>query len=181
MKLLFIVLLLAGATACYAQTDTISVSIWGMGDLKTAMSPEEAENLLHQKIALPHNAASKGPDTVFCRYKQVDYMLVFRTLYFNLQKQNIFLAEILCRSPKLETTAGVRIGDDKHKVIDAYKNYTISLSPRNPADSTSPYRGRALCKILYTDVHYSSKPITFYFDNNDKIESIAVNLAPMYY
>ena len=181
MKPLFIALLLAGATACHAQTDTISVSIWGMGDLTTGMSPEEVGNLLHQKIALPRNAADKGPDTVFCQYRQVDYMLVFTTRYFNLQKMNVFLAEIFCRSPKLKTLFGVHIGDDKQKVIDTYKSNRLFILPRNPGDSTSPYKGRALCKILYRDEQYSSRPITFYLNNKDKVESIGVNLVPMYY
>ena len=112
------------------------------------------------------------PDTINARYKNVDYEIWFtREQQDDDSTYQTIVLQIISNSPLLNTTSGIRIGDDLQKIVSAYADSSqgITIGPRFddiPADKKRPKE--------VTIGGIVGPAITFFMTNN-KVESMRVS------
>ncbi len=162
-----------------SRADSVIVSLEGISDFKINMREKAVEKLLKRKLALPNISSPAGDmylDTVFCKYKDIDYKLVFTKESQSDSSVIISLSEATSQSPLLKTHSGIGIGDDIHKIIDAYSDdYRIEIMPGYNYNDNPPTRIKSKSSIWLSN-NKSDKTIIFHMDNN-KVESISVSVA----
>jgi hypothetical protein len=138
-KLPLIILLFAAAcsskkdtAAKSASPDAVTVSMNGISDLKIGMTLQNVEKLLKRKLALPtisSDTSGFAADSVYCKYKEVDYMLILIKGIGENNATAVKVNEIRSSFPELRTPSGIVIGDDACKIISTYEGYRIDIMP----------------------------------------------------
>jgi hypothetical protein len=185
MKKLPLVILLFTLAACSSKKDPVStgdnhnaviVSMNGVGDLKIGMKRESVEKLLKHKLPLPLLLADSTDgydvDTVSCKYKDIDYTLMFRK---EPQEDSSFITklyEISSRSPILKTPSGVGIGDDLCKITSAYEDRRIEIMPSYDYTGGRSVRIKGKSEVTLYDLHNDN--VIIFSMNGVKVESMKV-------
>jgi hypothetical protein len=160
MKFLLLPILLLVFIKASAQSDTAIVTLNGIGDIKLEMKLQQVEKILNHKITLHHPERLKQDnetDTVQIQDKGVAMEVVFRSL-----SREITVQAITSYDPKLRTRSGIRIGDDKYKIIRAYEQYSLFITPEYNNENNWT---RSKTKSLIT-LEDKSSMIQFYLTNN---------------
>lgn len=163
-------------TGTNASTNSIAVSMNGIGDLKIGMKKESVGKLLKQKIVLPHLLSDSNAyvDTLACKYKGVDCMVVFAREIQGDTSDGIRISELRSSSSLLKTRSGIGIGDDKIKIVGAYEGYRMTISPDYDYVKTPPVKSKTKSTIMLYDDE-SDKYITFYLESN-KVQGMGVSV-----
>ena len=97
-----------------------TLSLDGIGEIKTQMKLTDLENLVGKKV---YNSMHKG-EPFHCVYKKISLDITFT--YVN---NNAVVAEIYTNSNLSKTSLGISVGDSKLKVFKLYKDYIELYSP----------------------------------------------------
>ena len=167
----FALVFLLYATAVFSQTNSYTVSMSGISEVKLGMTKVALEKLLNQTIKLP---AAKGNnfarDSASCNYNGLNLSVVFEMQEVN-NKSELVVWEVRSSNPQLKTRSGIGIGDDKLKIISTYDGYTIYIMP-DYDDANFTIKSKTKSTIwLHGDE--SGKVIIFYLTNN-KVTSMSV-------
>ena len=177
-------------TPAPAVTDTVAVSMEGMGDVKVDMTMEDLEKLLKRKFLPPGQpqprpldtaafeardstrADAYFPDTINVRYKNVDYSIwLTREQQFDDSTYQTTVLQIISNSPLLKTTSGIRIGDDLQKIVSAYADSSQEITIGSRFDDP-PANGKRPREVTIGGI--VGPAITFFMANN-KVESMRVS------
>jgi len=133
MKPLLLLLSLVVINTTRAQTTDYLASTGGIGPIKIGMSKVAVEKLIGSKIQLPKFAKDANNydwDTVKCKYKDLEYEVVFSKSYFgNDTTERLGVYQLVCRSPLVKTKSGIAIGDSKIKIFETYDQYRLEYAP----------------------------------------------------
>jgi len=171
MKYLLLIILLSVPAACFCQNKMLTVSLNGIGDIKTGMKKETVERLLKQKFAPGQHRIDWSVDTLFCQYKHVGYMLVFKKNYEETPP-GVYLKEVNCSAPQLKTRSGIGVGTDKHKIINTYADYRMEIIPMYDSEARVQSKTKSTVWVYDSD---TDKVIVFHLYRN-KVESISAAL-----
>ena len=125
----------------------------------------EVEKLLNQKISFSGEKEIRSMadiDSAQVYYKGIYMQIVFQNIYA-ADKRDIAVYSIYSSDPKLKTRSGIRIGDDKLKIINAYEDYSLTLTPEYVDGKKSKARS-----LIYLDGE--STHIVFHLVNNKVVE-----------
>ena len=165
----FPLLLLFFSTVSFAQTNSYTVSMSGISEIKIGMTKAALEKLLNQTIKLPANK-DNSRDSASCNYNGLNLSIVFEKQEVN-NKSELVVWEVKSNHPQLKTRSGISIGDDKLKVISTYDGYTIYIMP-DYDDANFTIKSKTKSTIwLHGDE--SGKVIIFYLSNN-KVTGMSV-------
>lgn len=155
---------------CIAQ-NSYPVTMNGIAGFKLGMKKEDAEKLLGQEIKLSNVLKKEDDlDTIPCKYKDMDLMLVFEKDYNDDKNFNVVVREIITNSALAKTPSGIGIGDDKFKIINTYEDYTIWIVPAYENNYTTRSKTKT---NIYVHGEESGNAIIFHLNMN-KVESISV-------
>jgi hypothetical protein len=172
MKLLYTILFLLSSFILKAQSNSFTVSMAGIGDIKLGMKKADFEKLTNQTLKLPHLTAKNDDayqDTVHVIYKGLEADVIFQKEYSENDKYNIVVWEVRSSAPQLKTRSGIAIGDDKLKIVTTYPDFTIWLMPEYEKDYTVKSKTKSTV-WLHGD---SGAVIIFYLDNG-KVTGMSV-------
>jgi len=168
----FPLLLLFFSAFSFAQTNSYTVSMSGISEIKIGMTKVALEKLLNQTIKLPTvtKEISYSRDSANCIYNGINFSVVFEKQEVN-NKSELVVWEVKSNHPQLKTRSGIGIGDDKLKVISTYDGYTIYIMP-DYDDANFTIKSKTKSTIwLHGDE--SGKVIIFYLTNN-KVTGMSV-------
>ena len=184
MKKILVISLISAFAACGSKnnvagsdSNSVIVSMNGIGDLKIGMKKESVEKLLKRKITLPHLTQDSNNiyvDTVSCNYKGIECMVVFTKELLGDTSAGIRVSEIKSSSPLLKTRSGISVGDDKIKIVNTYDGYSMTITPDIDYGKTPPFRSKTKSTIWLSDNGGSDNVIVFYLESN-KVEGISVH------
>ena len=131
MKKIIILLFIALTIKASAQSNDYLVTMDGIGLLKIGLQKADLEKILNKKITLRYLSDNDSgfADTIKTKYKNIDVTLYLAKQYNNENKAMIYLRGIRTGSPLCKTNSGIKIGDDKLKVITAYENNILNIWP----------------------------------------------------
>jgi transposase len=175
MKKIVFLLFIAIATTAAAQNNDYLVTPNAIGPLKLGTKKTTLEKIIGKKITLKYLLTEDGwQDTVKTKYKNTDITLYLQRNYVDSAVYDIVLSGMMVNNPLYKTRAGIGIGDDKLKVINAYEFNSISLWPEFEDEE---YTRRSKTKSVIT-VYFDKEgnSLTFYLLNK-KITSIEVSYA----
>ena len=184
-KLPLIILLFAAACSSKnnssggaSDPNAITVSTKGIGDLKVGMKKETVEKLLKHKIMLPHLSADSPGfyiDTVTCKYKDIDYTLLFSKEWQESDSSTfVKVSQVGSHSPLLKTPSGIGIGDDVCKIAGTYADDRISIMPVYDYKGKEPVRIKGKSEVWLSLPDEASEKVIIFYMNNNKVESMAV-------
>ena len=168
----FLLLLLSIALAVFSQTNSYTVSMSGISEIRLGMTKTSLEKLLNQTIKLPAPVKENNyaRDSAICNYNGLNVSIVFEKQEVN-NKSELVVWEVKSSHPQLKTRSGIGIGDDKLKIISTYDNYTIYIMP-DYDDANFTIKSKTKSTIwLHGDE--SGKVIFFYLTNN-KVTGMSV-------
>lgn len=173
MRKIFLLLVIAFATKLSAQNTDYIVSMTGIGPLKIGTKKAELEKILNKKLTLRYLADNDSgyADTIRTKYKSIDITLYLGKEYVDENKTDIILTGIKTSSPLCKTKAGIGIGDDKMKVINAYETNMLNIWPEFE-DENYTRRSKTKSVILVYDDE-SANTIIFHL-NNKKVVAFEV-------
>lgn len=151
-----------------------TVSLEGIGAVKTSMSHQELEKLLNKKVSLPNltdTISGSWQDSAIVKYKDVELNLSFVRAYINNDSFSMRVTGMKTSSPLCKTQNGIGIGSSKQQIIDAFENSYILMAPEY-ADTTYTTRSKTLYYIKVRE-SYEGGEIVFYLNNN-KVTAIEV-------
>ena len=163
----FILLLSFFFTArVWGQSGSLTLTPYGVGELKIGSSKKEVESVIRQKAMLkPYkDENASGFDTVHCNYRNVSMELIFFIMSkadYDTKKDDLPLNMIRTSSPRIKTKDGIGVGSEKSKVLAIYKNSKVI----NNNDTS--------CDIWVTDKEGNS--MVFYVTDN-KVSSLSVTI-----
>ena len=176
-KMLHLLCLLAATHlySCNTKSDKAGVQdkdylidMTGLDSLKLGMSKADLEALLNTKFTLRHIKVDNGPyDTFNTKYKDVDLTIY---LYEGDDESIATLYGIQSTDPSCKTAAGIGMGTEKAKVIDAYTNHKKYIYPEY---ETYPVRSKTKSVIAVMDT-LESKALLFHIVNR-KVSSIELS------
>lgn len=175
MKKVLFLLLIAMTSRLAAQNNDYIITPNAIGPFKLGIKKAELEKLTGKKITLKHLLTEEGwEDTVKTKYKNTDLELYLQKRYLESEKYDIVLNGIKVTSPLFKTKAGIGIGDDKIKVINAYEYNSITLWPEfEDEEYTRRSKTKSVISV-YFDKEGNS--LTFYLLNK-KVVAIEVSYA----
>ncbi|MCX6316465.1 MAG: hypothetical protein NTW29_04195 [Bacteroidetes bacterium] len=175
MKKLLLLLLIAVAQQIAAQNTDNTIQANGIGPYKLGMKKAAIEKIWGKKIQLKNLLTEEGwQDTITVKYKNTDLQLYLQKSYADSAQFDIVLDGIKVFSPLFKTKAGVGVGDDKLKVINAYEFNSVSIWPEFEDDEfTRRSKTRA---IMY--VYFDKEGSSFVFHLlNKKVTAIEIGYA----
>ncbi|MEO7923508.1 MAG: hypothetical protein ABIR30_07510 [Chitinophagaceae bacterium] len=150
-------------TASPQITDCI-VSQEGIDSLKLDMPKAALEKLLGIKITLKHITVDDHFfDTVQAKYKNMDVRLLLQE---GDSLEVAKLSSIMTSSPLCKTSSGIRVGDEKIKIIDSY---TANRIYADYEYETYPQRSktRSTVAVTFPSSEYERRiAIIFYLEKN---------------
>ena len=173
MKKIIILLFITLTFKASAQSNDYLVTMNGIGLLKIGLQKTELEKILNKKITLRYLSDNDSgfADTIKTKYKNIDVTLYLAKQYSNENKATIFLNGIRTSSPLCKTSSGIKIGDDKIKIITAYENDMLNIWPEYEDENyTRRSKTRSVIQLSYND---NSNTIIFYL-NNKKVAGFEV-------
>lgn len=177
MKKLFTLLFLLATINIYAQQQTYTVSMTGIGPFKLNMKKADVEKVLGKEIKLRNLLKEEwNYDTLSYDYNGATFTFVFDRQFIDDKKYDFIVREIKSNSPSLKTPSGITIGDDKLKIINTYELCTIWIVPDYENDYTSRSKTKA---SIWVQGDNSGNVIIFRMFMN-KVESISVTWNESY-
>ncbi len=173
MKNIFILLFIASSIKASAQSNDYLVTMDGIGLLKIGLQKAELEKILNKKITLRYLSDNDSgyADTIKTKYKNIDVILYLAKQYTNENKAAIYLHGIKTSSPLCQTRSGIKIGDDKMKIITAYENSILNIWPEYEDEKyTRRSKTRSVVLVSSDD---SNNTIIFYL-NNKKVTAFEI-------
>ncbi len=172
MKIFPTLLLIIYTLHSHAQSNTFTVSMNGIGDIKIGMKKAELEKLLGQPVKIVHLTKKDDYnwDTVKCTYKGLNAEVILANEYVDENKNNIVVQEINSSHPQLKTPSGIGIGDDKFKILSTYDGYMIYIIPEYENNYTVKSKTKSSVWVHSDD---AGKVIVFHLVNN-KVTSMTV-------
>ncbi len=173
MKKIIFLLFIAMAMKASAQSNDYLVTMNGIGLLKIGLKKAELEKILNKKITLRYlsDKDSGYADTIKTKYKNIDVTLYLSKQYTNENKAAIYLHGIRTSSPLCQTRSGIKIGDDKIKIISAYENSILNIWPEYEDENyTRRSKTRSVVLVSSDD---NNNTIIFYL-NNKKLVAFEV-------
>lgn len=173
MKKIIIVLFIALTIKASAQSNDYLVTMNGIGLLKIGLQKAELEKILNKKITLRYLSDNDSgfADTIKTKYKNIDVTLYLAKQYNNENKAMIYLRGIRTGSLLCKTSSGIKIGDDKLKVITAYENSILNIWPEYEDENyTRRSKTRSVVLVSSDD---SNNTIIFYL-NNKKVAAFEI-------
>jgi hypothetical protein len=166
MKTFILLLTFFLASRSWGQSGTLTLTPYGIGELKIGSTKKDIESIIRQKAMLKPfmDEHSSGFDTAHCNYRNASLELIFFVLSksdFDNKKDELPLNMIRTTSPRIKTKEGIGIGTEKTKILSTYKNNKVIKN-----DDAS-------CDIWVTDKEGNS--MVFYIINN-KVASMAVTI-----
>ncbi len=154
-----------------SESNNYQVTLNRIGPFKIEMKKEDVEKILKTKIKTPNNsnAIEYNYDTILVDYQNVNYTLVFFKNYISETKYEIALFSIKSKSPLLKTKSGIRVGDDKMKIIETYKDYDFYYSFIYEDDGQGNFKRsktRSVIQLKGENENYS----LFFYLNEGKVE-----------
>lgn len=138
------------------NTDYI-LSMEGMDSLKLDMTKPQLEKLLNTTLKFKHiRIDDAGYDTVQVKYKDADLILY---LTEDSDSSIAHLNGIATSHPAFKTPAGVTIGTDKIKVIDAYPD---NFKYVGPVYEEYPVRSNTKSIVAVMDTAVGSRALIFH-------------------
>jgi len=159
------------------NSDTI-ISMDGMGEIKIGMKQAEVEKLLNQKFILKNalDTADSWQDSATATYKGIDLQLYFQREYTEGNNFYMYLIGLRTSSSLCKTEPGIGMGTERSKIIAAYEDGYLSLSPDFEDDSTA---NRSKTKSLVNIKNeYGNKQIIFYLSNK---KVVAIEAAILFH
>ncbi|HYH14357.1 MAG TPA: hypothetical protein VD794_04000 [Flavisolibacter sp.] len=172
MKYVYILGLLLCGTAAMAQTNPVSVTMNGIGEIKVGMSKKDLEKLIGVSISSKRLSDDDWSyDTVRFYHKTIHFEAILSKELDAKQEPYIAVWGITSDNNRLRTKSGISIGDDKLKVINTYEMYSINLSPANEGPDFSTKSKTQSYVTLYSDD--GTRTIIFHLTRN-KVTAISV-------
>jgi hypothetical protein len=151
------------------------ISMDGIDEIKIGMRQAELEKLLDQKFVLKNarDTADSWQDSASAKYKDMDIRLSFQREYTNENNFYMYLIGLRTSSPLCKTGPGIGIGTERSKIIAAYEDGYLSMSPDFENDSTAnKSKTRSLVNIKNDD---GNRQIIFYL-NNKKVVAVEAGI-----
>ena len=151
-----------------------TVSLEGIGAVKTSMSQEELEKLLNKKIPLANltdTVSGSWEDSAIIKYKDAELNLGFVRTYMNNDSFYMRITGMKTSNTLCKTLNGIGIGSSKQQIIDAFENYFLVMAPEYE-DTTYTNRSKTLYYIKVRE-GYEGGQMVFYLNNN-KVTAIEV-------
>lgn len=150
----------------------------GLNNLKIGMSLNEAEKLLGQKLILKHaDEDNVWSDTAAAKFKNIDITIYFQPRYSENESDPrvMEIFGIATSSPLCETLSGVKVGDSKSTVLNAYDDNSIEMGPVYDMINDTTWRPSLTKYYIYVrDTSYEHMLI-FNLENK-KVSSIEATL-----
>jgi hypothetical protein len=164
MRNYFLFLLLFIGSQALAQNDYL-ITMNGIGALKLDMKQADVEKLLNKKFTLTNMREQEGSwmDTVKTKYKNQDITIYFERQYEDDDKFNMVLCGFKVTNPIFKTQAGINVGTDKMKLINAYEQYRINLAPDYEDDTYTTLSKTKATAFVSNDL--SENGLVFYLTN----------------
>ena len=144
------------------------IGMTGLDSLQLGMTKAELEDLLDTSLNLKHIHVDGGPyDTFRTKYKGVEIMIY---LYESDDQTVATLYGLQSSDPSCKTVAGIGMGTEKAKVIDAYSNNKKYIAPEY---EKYPLRSKIKSVIAVMDT-FESRALLFHIINR-KVSSIEVS------
>ncbi len=174
MKKIFFLLFIAFVFKSSAQNPDYVIDMNGIGALKIGMSQVEIEKIIRQKLFLKNalDTAISWQDSATANYKNISVLLSFQRQYTADNVYYMYITGIKTSSVLCKTVRGSRIGDDKSKIIAAYKKDRIGMG-REYDDEGRAIKNRYL---IILKNHSEERVIVFYL-RNKKVVALEVKMV----
>jgi hypothetical protein len=152
------------------------ISMDGIGELKIGMKQAELEKLLNQKFVLK-NARDTGDswnDSATVKYKDIDVQLSFQREYTEGNNFYMYLIGLRTSSPLCKTGSGIGMDTERSKIIAAYEDGYLSLSPDFEDDSTA---NRSKTKSLVNIKNENGNRQIIFYLNNKKVIGLEAGIV----
>ncbi|HEU4470141.1 MAG TPA: hypothetical protein VFR58_03580 [Flavisolibacter sp.] len=148
-----------------AQTNSLTVSMSGIGEIRVGMKKEQLEKLTGKSLK-PVNLRKTDDwqrDTVSFVYKDIAYEVMLDRDPLDAENKSFVVYEVKSSGAQLKTRSGIAIGDDKLKIVSTYQDFTMHIAPDYEQNYTVKSKTRSVV-TLYGDE--SNTVIVFYLTNN---------------
>ncbi len=157
------------------NSDTI-ISMDGIGELKIGMKQAAVEKLLNQRFILKNalDTADSWQDSATAKYKGIDLQLYFQREYTEGNNFYMYLIGLRTSSSLCKTESGIGMGTERSKIITAYEDGYLSLSPDFEDDSTA---NRSKIKSLVNIKNEDGNRQIIFYRNNKKVVAVEAGIV----
>lgn len=155
----------------FANSQNTIVTMNGIGDIKVGMKKAELEKIIGHQVKLVKLLRQDDweRDTLNFIHKDIAYQVIMDKNY-NEEDPGFIVYEVKSMGKGLITRSGISIGDDKMKVINTYKDYTLQVMPDLEKDLIQKSKTRS---VIWLFGEESGMVIIFYL-KNDKVTGFSV-------
>ena len=169
MRSYFLLFCLCLAFCLNAQRNN-EMSFNGMGEMRLGMSKAEVEKLLNTKLTLRHiGIDDELEDTFSVKYKGMNMQIFMKEAYGDSTEVAI-LKKVHTKNTTIKTSAGLGIGSDWLKIINALPGYTVHVERDY---DKYPVRSKTRSTIIVTNA--DNEHVMVFRLLNKKVVSLEVN------
>ncbi len=173
VKIISVLFFIAFVAKGSAQNADYVVDMNGIGALRIGMPRVEIEKMITQKLILKNamDTADSWQDSATAKYKNITVLLFFQRQYTADKEYYMYLTGMRTSSALCKTIKGIGMGDDKLKIIAAYKQDRLLMSPEYDDQGHAIKNNKYLISIKNES---GDRRMVFYL-RNKKVESIEVS------